>query len=176
MRRALLAVSLLFVTLAAPPAHGFELDLSVKTGGVVLDNASLFTYGAGFGFGAAAALLSPFARASLGLAADVLFFSGWGPAVAVSVGPYLRYALGSWTPDAGVYLLYVGGAFFRIADENGELPGDPLAVQLGLSPLRFVSKAGRWVSLLGVRYGWTFEASSSSMALSVTLGEVGLSF
>ena len=66
---------------------------------------------------------------------------------------------------------------FRAGDDEGRLPANPAAIQLGLAPLRFASRSSKaWVSFLATRYGWTFAEGRSSMVLTISAVELGRTF
>jgi hypothetical protein len=72
--------------------------------------------------------------------------------------------------------MYLGGEIVRTIDEKGRIASNPLALQIGLKPLRFGLSNG-WVSMLETRAGPTLgRAGRPPFAISVTLFEVGQTF
>jgi len=102
---------------------------------------------------------------------------GAGTAWLLEAGVAYRPLLaGRWQPDAGVSLAVLTGDLVRSIDTEGRSSSDPLALQLGLNPLRW-SLAQGWVSSLGVKAGPTlFQGGAPPLALSLTLFEVGSRF
>jgi hypothetical protein len=102
---------------------------------------------------------------------------GAGLAWGVELGTAWRPpAMRRWQPDLGIYALVLGGALIRAVDDHGHEANDPIAVEFGLTPLRFRLDEG-WVSLLAVRAGPTLGTGGASpYVFSVTLVEVGRRF
>ena len=156
-------------------AHGLELELAAQS--VATLNVDDQTRGGGLGLSAEVGVpvlrpLGPhgvlIVRASLGA------LMGNGLAWSVEGGAAYRHvAFKSWQPDAGLSVLWLGGDLVRTIDEQGQLAGDPLALRLGLSPLRFTLEAG-WISVLSLRAGPTlFRSGQPPLSVSVMLFEVG---
>lgn len=99
---------------------------------------------------------------------------GSGLAWSLEIGAAYRYAAFTrWQPDVGLSVLWLGGDLVRTIDAQGRVAGDPWALRLCMSPLRFPLNAG-WVSLLALRAGPTlFRSGHPPLSLSVTLFEVG---
>jgi hypothetical protein len=88
-------------------------------------------------------------------------------------GAYRLEGFSHWQPDVGLSLGLLAGDLVRTIDTAGELSGNPIALQLGLSPLRFSVSRG-WVSGLGVKLGPNlFRDGAPPLSVSVTLFEVG---
>jgi hypothetical protein len=155
-------------------AHGLELELAAQS--VATLNVDDQTRGGGLGLSAEVGVpvlpLGPrgvlIVRASLGA------LMGNGLAWSVEGGAAYRHvAFESWQPDAGLSVLWLGGDLVRTIDEQGQLAGDPLALRLGVSPLRFTLEAG-WISVLSLRAGPTlFRSGQPPLSVSLMLFEVG---
>jgi hypothetical protein len=79
----------------------------------------------------------------------------------------------SWTPELGIEAMTLGGALIRSIDTRGHVAGNPVALGLAITPLRFQLQEG-WVSLLAARGGPTLlRDGSPPFMVSVTLFEVG---
>jgi hypothetical protein len=102
---------------------------------------------------------------------------GAGLAWGVELGSAWRpRALERWQPDLGLYALMLGGDLIRSIDEGGHEADNPIAIELGLTPLRFRLDEG-WVSLLALRAGPTLGAGGSCpFVFSAMLVEVGRSW
>jgi hypothetical protein len=97
----------------------------------------------------------------------------WGTELGTAWRPR---AMQRWQPDLGVYALVLGGALIRAVDRDGHEADDPVALEFGITPLRFRLDDG-WVSLLAVRAGPTLGTGDASpYVVSVTLVEVGRGF
>lgn len=104
--------------------------------------------------------------------ASALFLSGFVYTLEAG-GAFRPFAGNRWEPDAGLYVRYIGGDLVRSIDDDGHLAGNPVALQLGIAPLRFRLQEGT-VSFFSFRMGPTlFRSGYPPFALSIGLLEVG---
>jgi len=137
----------------------------------------------GGGLGAAVELGAPLVHALFQQGSELLVrgrasaLVGAGLVWGVELGAaWCPPAMQRWQPDLGIYALMLGGDLIRAVDAHGHEADDPVAIELGLTPLRFRLDEG-WVSLLAVRGGPTLGTGGSSpFVFSATLVEVGRSF
>ncbi len=99
---------------------------------------------------------------------------GAGLAWSAELGAAWRARLfGRWEPDVGAYAATLGGKLIRTIDAHGVLASDPIALELGASPLRF-RLDDSWVSFLSLRAGPTlFRGGAPAFMASLSLFEVG---
>jgi hypothetical protein len=116
-------------------------------------------------------------RLCLLLRSRVSVLAGVGLAYTLDLGVALSVRRHrSWQPDGGLYGMYLGGEIVRTVDRSGHLASNPLALQVGINPLRFELSRG-WISLLGTRAGPTLgRAGRPPLAISITVFEVGQTF
>jgi hypothetical protein len=102
--------------------------------------------------------------------------AGLGLAWTLEAGLAARGSRGPWEPHLGMYILYMDGQLIRAIDDDGRLARGPVALQLGLDPLRFALEDG-WVSFLSARCGPVLSHPGTLVsALSLSLVEVGHRF
>ena len=173
-RAALGASALLFTPV---PAHALELELGAQTVATLVSDDD--TKGGGVGLGIEGSwILARHATVPSALLARarLSLLAGAGLAWGLEAGAAWRAELHPlWQPEAGLYLLYVGGDLARSID-GGQLAPNPIAALLGLSPARLALDEG-WVSFLSLRAGPTLARSGHPpLAVSLTLFEVGRRF
>ena len=150
-----LAAQACFTLLSDDETKGGGAGLAVEAGVPVLHNAFL-----------SGLLLTVRLRASALIGAGLAWSGELGGAFRVQAGK-------RWAPEAGLWVLYLGGDLVRAIDDHGRLARNPLAVQLALNPVRFQVGSG-WVSFLAVRYGRTlFRPGRPPFAFSATFVEIG---
>jgi len=162
------------------PARALALELEVGAQTLVTLVSDDGTKGGGVGLGVEGSwvLARPALAPSAVLArARLSLLAGAGLAWALEAGAAWRAELHPvWQPEAGAYLLYVGGDLARSVDGDGQLATNPIAALIGISLGRLALDHG-WVSFLALRGGLTLGRSGQPpLALSLTLFEVGQRF
>jgi len=164
--------------LAHAPARAVELELGAQTLATLVSDDDTKCGGVGLGVeGSWVVARAAPARSALLARARLSLLAGAGLAWGLEAGGAWRAELHPiWQPEAGAYLLYVGGDLARSIDGRGELASNPLAALLGVSLGRLALEHG-WVSFLAFRAGPTLGRSGRPpLALSLTLFEVGQRF
>jgi hypothetical protein len=163
---------------APAPAAAVEVELGAQTLVTLVSNDAVKGGGVGAGVEASLPIYRDANRTNALLArARTSLLVGDGLAYTLELGAAFRLSLvGAWQPDAGAYLLYMGGDLARSIDADGYLAHDPWVVLAGLTPLRFALDEG-WVSFCSARAGTTLGVSGHpALALSLTFFEVGRTF
>jgi hypothetical protein len=174
-RRVFVVTAMIAAAATAPPAAS-AVEVSAQTCFALLSDDQ--TKGGGLGLALEAGvpiirlLRLPGSLVSVRVRTSALI--GAGLAWSGELGGAIRLRLASrWAPEAAVWGLYLGGDLVRAIDNRGRLAKDPVAIQVGLNPLRFELDTG-WVSFLAIRYGRTlFRSGRPPFAVSGTLVEIG---
>jgi hypothetical protein len=170
MRLARLFLPLGFwVALMAGPAAAAPHEAYMRTGASYFGSSAQTIAGIGPGVGYRYHLTDAFA-----VQADGLYLLGLGNACALSIGIAAQRAGATWRPAAGVHLTgYLGDRMRFMSSRSSTMAsGVPLALELRLAPLRFVT--GRYaMSLLGLGVGMGWDEGGTSTAYSLSLFEIG---
>ena len=158
-------------------AHALELELGAQALATLVSDDDTRGGGVGLGVEGSWALARPGAHHTLLARARLSLLGGAGLAWGLEAGAAWRVDVHPlWQPEAGAYLLYLGGDLARSIDPSGELAANPVALMIGISPARLALDRG-WVSFLSFRGGPTLGRSGRPpLALSLTLFEVGQRF
>lgn len=163
---------------AQGPARALELELGAQTLATLVSDDDTKGGGVGLGIEGTWVITRPsMARSAVLARARLSLLGGAGIAWTLEVGGAWRAELHPlWQPEAGIYLLHVGGDLARSVDGGGQLATNPTAAVIGINLGRLALDHG-WVSFLALRGGPTLGRSGHPpLALSLTLFEVGQRF
>lgn len=177
MRATTWMVPPLLAFFAVLPAAAREPNVELGVRSVATLSVDDETRGGGAGFAAEAAL--PVRRELIGPSALFVYASagvlvGAGLAYQAEAGAALRWTRRtSWQPEVRLSLFWLGGDLVRSIDADGRVAEDPIALRLGLAPLRFRLEDG-WVTALAVSVGPTLlRGGEPPLSCSLALFEVG---